>query len=112
MFEFLDSSQIQMIDYKTFLAFLNGTNSSITESEKFDWVEQCIQKVKLWLKESGLSLKNSFRLVDRDGDSYLNEKDLTTFLMEKIKYQLRELSHVRLQKLIKVLDTYKKGKID
>lgn len=50
--------------------------------------------------------------MDRDGDSYINEKDLQEFLIDKIKYHPREINHVRLQKLLKVFDTFKRGKVD
>lgn len=59
-----------------------------------------------------MTVHKSFKLVDRDGDSYINEKDLQEFLIDKIKYHPREINHVRLQKLLKVFDTFKRGKVD
>ena len=64
------------------------------------------------MQTSGTTVHKSFKLVDRDGDSYINEKDLHQFLIDKIKYQQREINHVRLQKLLKVLDSFKRGKVD
>jgi len=36
----MDKSKSKMIDYKTFLAVMNGNN--INSSEQFDWVEETI----------------------------------------------------------------------
>lgn len=88
LFEYLDVSKLKMIDYKTFLGFMNGTGPG-PESEKFDWVEQTIEKIQAWFKASGLTVAKSFKLVDSDGDCYISEKDLQKFLIEKIKYQPR-----------------------
>jgi hypothetical protein len=41
----------------------------------------------------------------------VKEKDLHHFLIEKLKYQERELSLVRIQKLMKICDIYKRGQI-
>ena len=112
LFDYIDKSKIKMIDYKTFLSCMNGGSSGPMESEKFDWVEDCFQKIKGWYKSSSLTIPKSFKLVDSDGDSYISEADLQAFLLDKIKYQQRELSHVRLQKLLKVMDSFKRGKAD
>ena len=112
LFDYLDKSKTKMIDYKTFLTFMNGNSSGPMENEKFDWVEDCFRKIKEWYQNSKLTIPKSFKLIDSDGDSYISETDLQEFLLEKIKYQPRELSHVRLQKLLKVMDGFKRGKVD
>lgn len=42
----MDISRLQMIDYKTFLNFMNGKGKNTTETEKYDWVEQCVGRIK------------------------------------------------------------------
>lgn len=78
-----------MIDYKTFLSFMNGKGASTGTHEKYDWVEQCFERIQSWFKSSGFTIEKSFKLIDRDGDSYISEKDLHEFLVDKIKYQPR-----------------------
>jgi hypothetical protein len=34
-----------MVDYKTFLAIMNG-NTNITQSENFNWVEEAVDRLK------------------------------------------------------------------
>ena len=41
LFNYLDVSKIEMIDYQTFLIFMNGTNHKGMKNENFDWVEEC-----------------------------------------------------------------------
>lgn len=37
LFNFMDKNNTHVVDYKTFLSYMNGTNS-VQESEKFNWV--------------------------------------------------------------------------
>lgn len=37
LFNFMDKTKTNMIDYKTFLSVMNG-ESNMVQSEKFDWV--------------------------------------------------------------------------
>ena len=36
-----------------------------------------------------MTVNKAFKIIDRDGDSYISEKDLQEFLLDKIKYQPR-----------------------
>jgi len=75
-----------MIDYKNFLTIMNG-NSNVHLSEKYDWAEHALSQIKQWHHQSKLTPEDSFRILDKDGDTYINEKDLHDFLIEKLKYQ-------------------------
>jgi hypothetical protein len=89
-----------------------NADNSLEKTEKFDWVELCLARIKEWHTQSGLTIEDAFKLIDRDADTYITEKDLHYFLREKLKYQERELSMVRLQKLMKIMDCYKHGRIN
>lgn len=82
MFEAMNKvKNIAMIDYKTFLTFVNSENNPKTETfEKFDWVEDTLAKIKSWYKSSNLTLEDAFKIIDKDSDTYLNEKDIIAFL--------------------------------
>ncbi len=41
----MDKTNSKMIDYKTFLAIMNG-HTNIAQSENFNWVSDAIQKLK------------------------------------------------------------------
>lgn len=87
MFNFMNKiKMIDMIDYKTFLSFVNSQyNPKVQAFEKFDWVQQVLARIKDWYTNSKLTLEDSFRVADKDGDTYLNEKDIINFLIEHIK---------------------------
>lgn len=42
----MDISKLSMIDYKTFLNFMNGKGANTLQHEKYDWVEQTFSKIK------------------------------------------------------------------
>lgn len=75
----MDKDQNNVIDYKTFLAIMNSENN-LEKTEKFDWVELCLARIKEWQRESGLTVDDAFKLIDRDADTYITEKDLHFFL--------------------------------
>lgn len=112
LFRYMDRAGLSMIDYKVFLELLEGGNASAIRHEKFDWVTACIQSIRDWFGKSGLLPTDAFKVVDRDFDGYITDRDLVAFLSDTLKYQLKELTHVRIQKLFKVLDTFKRGKVD
>ena len=80
LFDHMDCSKLKMIDYTTFLSFMNGFNSSSLQAETFDWVQDCLGKIKKWFAESKMTSSKAFKLIDKDGDSYISEKDLQQFL--------------------------------
>ena len=111
LFEYIDFQHLGMIDYKTFLEALE-TNKKNSAEENFTWVDSCINRMREWFNKAGLLPADAFKVVDRDFDSYLNNKDLTGFLEETLKYNPKEINHERVQKLLKVMDTYKRGRVD
>lgn len=45
LFNFMDKSNSQIIDYKNFLQIMNG-NTNITQPEHFNWVEESFSRLK------------------------------------------------------------------
>lgn len=86
LFEYIDAQKLSMIDYKAFLDALD-TNKKRPVFETFDWVEECLGKLKEWFGRSGLLPADAFKVVDRDFDSYIGSKDLSGFLQDNLKYQ-------------------------
>lgn len=71
MFNHMDRNKSKMIDYKTFLAIMNG-NNNLAQSENFNWVDEALERLKNWFKSSHLTVEDAFKLVDKDGDTYIN----------------------------------------
>jgi len=40
-----------------------------------------VEKIKRWFASSKLTVEDAFKVIDRDADTYLNDKDLHTFLV-------------------------------
>jgi|JI61114C2RNA_FD_contig_41_2265277_length_4231_multi_3_in_0_out_0_8 Ca2+-binding EF-hand superfamily protein len=87
LFRYMDRANLSMIDYKVFLELLEGGNESSIRHEKFDWVKVCIQSIRDWASRSGLLPADAFKVVDRDFDGYITDRDLNTFLCDTLKYQ-------------------------
>jgi len=49
---------------------MNGNKNS--DTEKFDWAEQVLTKIKEWFAASSLTPEDAFRVLDRDGDTYVS----------------------------------------
>ena len=58
-----------------------------------------------------MTAEDAFRVIDKDGDSYISEKDLHDFLVSKLKFQEREVGSVRVKKLMKLMDHYKRARL-
>ena len=91
MFNLMNTTKsLGMVDYKTFLMFVNTqANNTVEVFEKFDWVEDVMQKIKHWFVTSRLTLEDAYRLIDKDADTYLNQKDIITFLLDQLKVPTR-----------------------
>ena len=86
LFEYIDAQKLSMIDYRAFLDAME-TNKKRPVVETFDWVEECLGRLKDWFGRSNLLPADAFKVVDRDFDSYIGEKDLSGFLQDNLKYQ-------------------------
>lgn len=71
LFLYMDKTGSKMIDYKTFLAIMNG-NNNLPQSENFNWVEDAITKLKNWYQSSKLTVEDAFKLIDQDADTYIS----------------------------------------
>ena len=49
--------------------------------------------------------------MDQDFDGEVNKTDLTNFLLNELKYYKNELTENKIERLYKLLDTYKRGSI-
>jgi Ca2+-binding EF-hand superfamily protein len=67
----MDKTHSSVIDYKTFLTIMNG-NSSPPQAENFDWAQHALAQLKTWYHNSQLTLQDAFKVIDRDGDTYLS----------------------------------------
>lgn len=53
----------------------------------------------------------AFKLVDSDFDGIITSSDISKFLNQILNIQRCELSTIRVNRLIKLMDTWKRGKV-
>ena len=58
-----------------------------------------------------MNLEDAFRIADADFDGFISKKDLTSFLKDAIKIQADEVTSARVDRLFKLMDIFKRGKI-
>ena len=55
-----------------------------------------------------LTAQDAFRVMDKDFDGELSKKDLELFLLNELKYYPEEISENKIDRLYKLMDTYKR----
>ncbi len=65
--------------------------------------------MKEWQKAEHLTVDDAFRVMDYDFDGYINKKDLESFVVEVLHVSPKEIDVVRINRLFKLMDEYKRG---
>lgn len=58
-----------------------------------------------------LMAEDAFRIGDADFDGFISKKDLTYFVREALKIPSDEITESRIDRLFKLMDIFKRGKI-
>lgn len=53
----------------------------------------------------------AFKLVDSDFDGIISASDISNFLNQILNIQLIDLTTIRVDRLLKLMDTWKRGKV-
>lgn len=97
------------LDYRGFISMFFPDPKS---EDKERWSQTAAKNVREWFIREKLLLKDAFKAMDRDGDGYISEKDLSIFLLNTLRYPSADLTAVRLKDLIDHFDPLKQGRID
>ena len=72
--------------------------------------------MKNWIKktkrENNHTVSDIFKCLDNDFDGKIDKNDLKWILLNLLKYNREEITSVRLDRLYRILDTFKTGSID
>jgi len=99
----------QFKDVLTQNAFSEPQQAPIADS--FNWEQQQLKSILGWIQEKNFSLSQAFKVIDHDFDRSISVEDLRKFLVEKLKVDLSEIQNFKLERLHKIMDTSKTGKI-
>lgn len=110
LFAIMDKQKIGLVDFNSFIAVLkDGLTEAKQHGDNWDWEDMLIRRIKSWIQTEGLTIENAFRAFDKDFDGVISKYDLKNSLVTLLKVEEREIPPSRLDRLYKLLDTYKRG---
>jgi Ca2+-binding EF-hand superfamily protein len=65
----------------------------------------------VYLIKKDIDIDEAFRLADFDFDGFLSQSDIRLFLIKFLGVNEKEILSAKLERLFKLLDTLKRGKI-
>lgn len=54
--------------------------------DRKQWCDHTTKQLRQWFIREKLILKDAFKLIDRDGDGYISERDLSEFLLNRLQF--------------------------
>lgn len=129
LFAFLDRQGHEMISYEHFREVMEEMTfpravlrvQQILENEvrglahsasNFGWEYQALHKLKSWMKSSKMETQDIVKCLDRDFDGTIGKQDLRWGLVNHAKIEPEQLTTIRLDRVFRLLDSYKTGAID
>lgn len=112
LFAAMDYKGIGLIDYPTFLkAVKDGEFTVAVNRDNWSNEEHVLGRIGAWIKQQGLSIEAAFRAFDKDFDGVISKSDLKDSLGTLLKVTEKELPSHKLDRLYKLLDTYKRNSV-
>jgi Ca2+-binding EF-hand superfamily protein len=110
LFAIMDKQRIGLIDFDSFVSVLKDGDTKAKEfGDNWDWEEATVSRIRQWIQREGLTVESAFRAFDKDFDGIISKYDLKDSLVRLLKIEEREIPPSRLDRLYKLLDTYKRG---
>ncbi|EGR32182.1 hypothetical protein IMG5_093060 [Ichthyophthirius multifiliis] len=113
-FSYMDKLSIGMVDLNSFLKIMQKsliTKDQQIKEDSFDWETKMLQEIRNWFQKSGLTIEDSFRVLDRKFEGKITIEDLEVFLKECMKIKNEDLTQGILNRLFKLMDQFKNGRI-
>ncbi|CAD8159524.1 unnamed protein product [Paramecium octaurelia] len=113
-FAFMDKQRIGLIDLNTFAKFMSKSiiqQMPQLSEDDWDWELEILFKIRNWCQRENITIEDAFRTFDKDFDGQINKTDLRTFLKDILKIEEKEITEAKINRLFKLMDQYKRGKI-
>lgn len=115
LFALMDKNEIGLVDYPNFLDIINLSSAkkltNSTMNDNFDWENNVIEQIKKWIMTSRITIDEGFKCFDKDFDGFISKDDLKYSLVNILKINEEEIYPTKLDRLFRLLDFYKTGKI-
>lgn len=80
-------------------------------NDNFDWENDVIEKIKNWVIQERITIEEAFKCFDKDFDGLISKEDLKQGLITIIQIKEEEIFPTKVDRLFRLLDFYKTGKI-
>ncbi|CAG9333497.1 unnamed protein product [Blepharisma stoltei] len=112
LFAIMDKQSIGIVTRESFIAVLKDTNIEPSVfGDSWGWENETLTKIRQWIYKENLTVEEAFRAFDKDFDGVINKKDLEKALVDVLKLEERECYSSKVDRLYKLLDTYKRNSI-
>ncbi len=114
LFALMDTNTIGMVDYDSFLEVLQITMVSKPKEkvmDNFDWEEEAIEALRAYIRSVSITPEEAFKAFDHDFDGIVSKADLKWVLIHILKYEPSEIQPTKLERLYRLMDFYKTGKV-
>ncbi len=119
LFARMDTMGVGLISLEQFREFINLSNVKLRDEsltlpaviDSFDWEQSIIKQISDWIKDKNYTVSEAFKILDQDFDGQISLQDLRIFLSQVLKVKDSEIISTKLERLFKILDITKSGKI-
>lgn len=108
----MDKNGIGLVNYDQFLDVIKSqkyTKNNVNDN--FDWEVSVVEQLRKWVIEKNLNADEAFKTFDKDFDGFISKEDLKQGLINNVNVQRHEITDTKLERLYKLIDTFKTGKI-
>ena len=105
-----------MVDYKNFLEVIQLSSANRPKKDgpykdNFNWENEVIEKIKMWIFTEKITVDEAFKCFDKDFDGFINKEDLKSGLTNILKIPVEELFPTKIDRLYRIMDFYKTSNI-
>ncbi|OMJ86438.1 hypothetical protein SteCoe_12017 [Stentor coeruleus] len=112
LFAVIDKLGTGLITLESFLSVLKDNDiEPKPHKDSWNWENDTIEKIRKWIRNENLNVENAFRAFDVDFDGVISKEDLKVGLMTVLKLQTKECPSSKMDRLYKLMDTFKRNSI-
>ena len=112
LFALIDKLGTGLITYEAFLAVIKDNDRDPRpHKDTWTWENETIDRIRKWIRSENISVENAFRAFDVDFDGVISKEDLKLGLITVLKLQTKECPSSKLDRLYKLLDSFKRNSI-
>ena len=112
LFALIDKLGTGLITYEAFLSVIKDNDiDPKLHKDTWTWENEAIDRIRNWIRSESISVENAFRAFDVDFDGVISKEDLKLGLITVLKLQTKECPSSKLDRLYKLMDTFKRNSI-